>query len=175
MATSKTPARKSPAKKATKKTAAAKSTPRKSATKRPAAKRPARVATKQVQARRAVSAQVDSAVDMGKQILSAGLGKAHVLAAEGKKSLTKASKVAKSYGDVAAREIRKNPKVAAAVAAGVISVGSALLVRKIQKGNGASAARLADRAQRATTVLASKATEVTHQLAEKIKDLSSKH
>lgn len=175
MATSKTTARKSPAKKAAKKTATAKAPARKTATKRAASQRPARVATKEVRARRAVSSQVDSAMDVGKQLLSAGLSKAQVYATEGKKSLAKAGKVAKSYGDVAAREIRKNPKVAAAVAAGVISVGSALLVKKIQKGNGASAANLADRAQRATSALATKATEVTHQLAEKLKDMSAKH
>jgi hypothetical protein len=149
-------------KKATKKTASR--TPAKKATKK---------TTKQVVAKRSTSTATASHLDAGKKVLASGLSAAKAYASVGKeiggRALRSAGEGTKKYSQLAVREVKKNPKVASAVAAGLVSVGAALLVRKINRQSPQLGTRLADKANRATSALASQAAEVTHQIAARLK------
>ena len=151
------------AKKATKKTAAT----------RAPAKKAAKKATKQVVAKRSTAASASSKLDAGKKVLASGLSAAKAYATVGKdvggRALRSAGASTKKYSQLVVREAKKNPKVASAVAAGLVSVGAALLVRKINKQSPQLGTRLAAKANKATSALASQAAEVTHQIASRLK------
>ena len=148
------------AKKATKKTTAS----------RAPAKKAAKKATKQVVAKRATTS---GRLEAGKKVLASGLSAAKTYAAVGKdvggRAIRSAGASTKKYSQLVVREAKKNPKVASAVAAGLVSVGAALLVRKINKQSPQLGNRLAAKANRATSALASQAAEVTHQIASRLK------
>lgn len=143
------------AKKATKKTT-------KSSTRSPAKK-----STQQVIARRSTGTS--------RGTLSDGLATAAAYASAGKdlgrRAATSATQSAKKYGKAISETVRNNPKVASAIVAGLVSVGAALLVKRINREQ--SPARLthdlAEKAQRATAALASQAAEVSHQITSRFK------
>lgn len=115
-------------------------------------------ATKQVVAKRA-SISSGSKLEAGNKMLESGLSAAKTYAdvckVVGGRALRSAGQGARNYSQIVVRETKKNPKVASAVAAGLVSVCAALLVRKINRKSPQLGSRLAGKADRVASALAS--------------------
>ena len=129
-----------------------------------------KVAKKATKAAASVERKTDRALDTGKKALASGLSTVQHYAEKGGRSLKAAGRAAQGYGAMAVKEVKRNPKLAGAIAAGVVSVGSALIVRQLNKGN--NRARLTSRASQATQAITRKASQVGELVSEKIRELS---
>lgn len=92
---------------------------------------------------------------------------AQPLLTKGKAGLSKAATKVGSVTDQAIRAVKSNPKLAAAIATGVVSVASALAVKKINKPSTKSS--LGKKTQDTTEQLINKLAEAAHSLSDKLR------
>lgn len=87
------------------------------------------------------------------------------------RALRSAATSTKRYGKAIASEIKKNPKVASAVVAGLVSVGAALLVRKINHQNHPKniGEDLVDKAHKAAASITTQAAELSKTITSHFK------
>ena len=110
------------------------------------------------------ASEASQAVERGARQLNE---QAQPIIAKGKQKLSSAASQVGSVTDRAVKAVKNNPKLAAAVATGVVSIVSALAVKKINKPQ--KTASLTKKTQETTEQLLGKLADATHALSEKLR------